>query len=640
MISVTLEDGRSKDFEGSICLLEALRAIDKKLAKETVAAEWQGQLLDLRQEVAESGRLKPIKLTDPEGLEILRHSTAHLLAHAVKTLYPHAKIAIGPVVESGFYYDIELAESISTEDLCNITREMKRIVSKNYPVIRSQVSRDAAIRIFTEKNETYKVEIISALPEEAEISLYQQGDFTDLCRGPHVPSTGYIRAFQLTKVAGAYWRGEAANPMLRRIYGTAWPTEGELSAYLKRLEEAEKRDHRKLAQKMGLFHFQKEAPGMVFWHPRGWTLNQVIRRYIQSVVQRDYQEVNTPQLVDRTLWEASGHWGQFSAEMFSLKSDHKDYAIKPMNCPCHIQLFKQGLKSYRELPLRFFEFGCCHRQELSGALHGLMRVRAMTQDDGHIFCTESQMHQEVLKFMQQLHTVYTDFGFTELIYKLATRPVQRVGETALWDKAEQALSQALDESGVNWEVLPGEGAFYGPKIEFSLKDCLGRIWQCGTIQVDFSMPARLGAEYVNTSGEKEVPVLLHRAILGSLERFIGILLEHYAGFLPLWLSPVQVVVMSVTEKQNAYAQHITDLLERSNIRASLDLRNEKIGFKIREHAMARVPYQVIIGDRECESETISARCGTMHIEAVAPEVFVDKLLAEIHEKQPLQGVNY
>ncbi|MBV9576577.1 MAG: threonine--tRNA ligase, partial [Gammaproteobacteria bacterium] len=531
-----------------------------------------------------------------------------LLAHAVKTLFPTAQVTIGPVIENGFYYDFAYEQPFSIEDLAQIEAKMHELADKNYQVSRKIMSRDEAIDFFKALGEEYKVKIIQAIPAEETLTLYEQGDFADLCRGPHVPSTGMLKAFKLTKVSGAYWRGDSNNEMLQRIYGTAWKDKKALEAYLKNLEEAEKRDHRKLAKTMDLFHIQEEAPGMVFWHPNGWVIYKAIKDYISNKIsEQGYQEIVTPQIVDIELWKKSGHWANFSEEMFTVKTGERTFAVKPMNCPCHVQVFKQGLKSYRDLPLRLAEFGCVHRNEMTGAMHGLMRVRQLTQDDGHIFCTEEQVPEEAAKVLQSVIETYRDFGFNEVIFKLATRPEKRIGSDELWDHAEGALAQALTSVGFNYELRPGEGAFYGPKIEFHLKDCLGRMWQCATLQLDYAMPHRLEASYIAEDGTKKVPVMLHRAILGSVERFIGILLEHYAGKLPVWLVPVQAVVMNITHKQIDFVEEITRELKKYGLRAKSDLRNEKIGFKIREHTIEHIPYLLVVGDKEVESRTVSVR---------------------------------
>ena len=567
-------------------------------------------------------------------MEVIRHSTAHLLAQAVKRLFPSAQVTIGPVIDDGFYYDFAFERTFTPEDLVEIEKEMHKIVGEAIDVERIVMRRNDAVEYFRGIGEAYKAEIIESIPGDEEISLYRQGEFTDLCRGPHVPDTGRLKAFRLMKIAGAYWRGDARNEMLQRIYGTAWPDKKALKGYLHRLEEAEKRDHRKIAKKLDLFHMQEEAPGMVFWHDKGWTLYRLIEQYIrQQLWDKDYIEVNTPQMVDRSLWEKSGHWDKFGDMIFTTQSEHRDYAIKPMNCPCHVQIYNQGIKSYRDLPIRMAEFGSCHRNEPSGTLHGLMRVRNFVQDDAHIFCTEDQIQEEVVAFIDLLFDVYLAFGFEQILIKLSTRPENRVGADAVWDKAEKALELALDSKELDWELQPGEGAFYGPKIEFSLKDCLGRIWQCGTIQVDFSMPDRLGAHFIAEDSSKQVPVMLHRAILGSLERFIGILIEHYAGTFPVWLSPVQVVVLNIADRHADYAKEICRILKKQGFRVNLDLRNEKIGFKIREHSMQRVPYLIIVGDKELENNTVAVRTQKGEdLGSKSLDNFVDLIIADVDER--------
>jgi threonyl-tRNA synthetase len=544
----------------------------------------------------------------PEGLDVIRHSTAHLLAYAVKELFSDAQVTIGPVIENGFYYDFSYKRPFTPDDLAAIEKRMAELAKRDLPVTREVWPRDKAVEFFKSIGEHYKAEIIAFIPSGEDVSLYREGDFIDLCRGPHVPSTGKLKVFKLMKVAGAYWRGDSKNEMLQRIYGTAWAKKEEQDAHLHMLEEAEKRDHRRLAKQLDLFHMQDEAPGLVFWHPHGWTIWQQIEQYMRRVYQENgYQEVKCPQILDRTLWEKSGHWDNYKENMFTTSSENRDYAVKPMNCPGHVQIFNTGLRSYRELPLRYGEFGACHRNEPSGALHGIMRVRGFTQDDGHIFCSEAQIQPEVAKFIDLLIDTYRDFGFTDIIYKLSTRPTKRVGSDETWDVAEKALADALNGKGVTWEKVPGEGAFYGPKIEFSLQDSIGRVWQCGTIQVDFSMPARLGAEYVDEDNTRKTPVMLHRAIVGSMERFIGILLENYAGALPVWLAPVQVVVMNISANQSGYAETVVGQLRRAGIRAHADLRNEKITYKIREHSLQKLPYQVIVGDKERAAQTVAVR---------------------------------
>jgi threonyl-tRNA synthetase len=605
---ITLPDGSTRQFDHSVTLMEVAESIGAGLAKAALAGRIDGKLVDLSRLVDTDATVEIVTGRDADGLEVIRHSTAHLLAQAVKSLFPEAQVTIGPVVDNGFYYDFAFERPFTPEDLAAIEKKMEELVSQAIPVRREVMPRDQAIEFFLNQGEKYKAEIIRDIPEGQDISLYAQGDFTDLCRGPHVPDTGKLRAFKLMKVAGAYWRGDSRNEMLQRVYGTAWADKKDLKDYLSRLEEAERRDHRKIAKTLNLFHMQEEAPGMVFWHPKGWVLWQTVEQYMRAVFRDNgYREIRTPLVVSRTLWEKSGHWDKFQAEMFTTHSEERDYAIKPMNCPCHIQVYNQGLKSYRELPLRLAEFGSCHRNELSGVLHGLMRVRGFTQDDAHIFCGEEQIQDEVSRFIDLLHKVYADFGFDKVLVKLSTRPEKRVGSDEVWDKAEAALETALNSKGLEWKLQPGEGAFYGPKIEFSLSDCLDRVWQCGTIQVDFSMPERLGAVYVAEDGSKRTPVMLHRAILGSMERFIGILIEHYAGYFPLWLAPVQAVVLNITDSQAEYAETVAAELGKQGLRVDTDLRNEKIGFKIREHSMQRVPYLLIIGDKEVESRTVSIR---------------------------------
>ncbi|MEY3787229.1 MAG: threonine--tRNA ligase [Pseudomonadota bacterium] len=605
---ITLPDGSSREFDHAVTVMDVAKSIGSGLAKATLAARVDGVLVDASTLLTQDASLQIITAKDDDGVEVIRHSTAHLLAQAVKQLYPEAQVTIGPVIENGFYYDFAYQRPFTPDDLIAIEAKMQQLVAEDFAISRSVLSRDAAVDFFRGSGESYKAELIESIPADQDLSLYQQGEFTDLCRGPHVPSTGKLSSFKLMKIAGAYWRGNSENEMLQRIYGTAWGDKKELQAYLHRLEEAEKRDHRKLAKTQDLFHTQEEAPGMVFWHEKGWVIYQQIEQFIREKLRvNGYGEVKTPQLVDRSLWEKSGHWDKFGAMIFTTHSENRDYAIKPMNCPCHVQIYNQGIKSYRDLPIRIAEFGSCHRNEPSGTLHGLMRVRNFVQDDAHIFCTEGQIQDEVSTFIDMLFSVYSDFGFEEVIMKLSTRPENRVGDDSVWDKAETALELALNNKGLKWELQPGEGAFYGPKIEFSLKDCIGRVWQCGTIQVDFSMPGRLGATYIAEDGSKQVPVMLHRAILGSLERFIGILIEQYAGTFPVWLSPVQVMVLDIADRHAEYATQVMKLLEKQGVRVKIDLRNEKIGFKIREHSMQRIPYLVIIGDKELEEQNITVR---------------------------------
>ena len=608
---ITLPDGSQRVFENPVSVREVAAAIGPGLAKAALAGKVDGRLVDTSHLIAEDVTLALITERDPEGLEIIRHSSAHLLAHAVKQLYPTAQVTIGPVIENGFYYDFAFERPFTPDDLTRIQARMEELAGRDIPISRSVMARDEAVAFFRSIGEEYKAQIIADIPADQALSLYRQDDFIDLCRGPHVPSTGKLKAFRLMKVAGAYWRGDSRNAMLQRIYGTAWLDQKALKAYLHRLEEAEKRDHRRVGKALDLFHLQEEAPGMVFWHDRGWRIYIEVHNYIRQMLrERGYQEIHTPQIVDRSLWERSGHWEKFRADMFTTASENRDYAIKPMNCPCHIQVYNQGLRSYRDLPLRLAEFGSCHRNEPSGTLHGLMRVRNFVQDDAHIFCTEEQIQSEVSAFMDLLFEVYADFGFTEVQLALATRPEQRVGSDEVWDKAEVALELALNRTGRPWTLKPGEGAFYGPKIEYVLRDCLDRLWQCGTIQVDFSMPGRLDAHYIAEDGGKRVPVMLHRAILGSLERFIGILIEQYAGALPAWLAPTQAIVLNITDHQAEYATRVEKSLMQQGFRVTADLRNEKIGFKIREHTLQRIPYLLVVGDREMATETVAVRTRT------------------------------
>ena len=608
MISVTLPDGSQRQFEHPVSIYDVAFDIGAGLARAALAGKVNGELVDTHYLIKQDADIAIITERDEEGLDIIRHSTSHLMAQAVKQIFPEAQVTIGPVIDDGFYYDFSYKPGFTPEDLIKIEKRMADLIKQDLPVVREEVSREAGIEKFRAMGENYKAEILEDIPKGEILSLYGQGDFTDLCRGPHVPSTGKLKAFKLMKLAGAYWRGNSDNEMLQRIYGTAWADKKALKQYLHRLEEAEKRDHRKIGKALDLFHHQEEAAGMVFWHDNGWRIFREVESYIRDVLQNnDYEEVRTPQVVDRSLWEKSGHWDKFGDMIFSTHSENRDYAVKPMNCPCHVQIFNQGLKSYRDLPLRMAEFGSCHRNEPSGTLHGLMRLRSFTQDDAHIFCTEEQIQDEVSTFMDILQEVYADFGFNDIIVKLSTRPENRVGSDAVWDKAEESLEKALNNKGLNWDLQLGEGAFYGPKIEFSLKDCLGRVWQCGTIQVDFSMPERLDAKYIADDGTKQVPVMLHRAILGSLERFIGILIEEYAGSFPTWLSPCQVVVMGISEHQAEYAKKITKELKNKGFRVDIDLRNEKIGYKIREHTLRRVPYLIVVGDREAQNNAVAVR---------------------------------
>ncbi|RNF51920.1 threonine--tRNA ligase [Marinomonas hwangdonensis] len=641
---ITLPDGSQRSFSNPVTVMQVAEDIGPGLAKATVAGRIDGTLVDACELITDDAKLSIITGKDPEGVEIIRHSFAHLVGHAVKQLYPTAEMAIGPVIDEGFYYDIAYERPFTPEDLAVIEKRIGDLIKTDYDVVKTMTPIAEARQQFIDRGETYKVALIDDMDESIqEVGLYHHEEYMDMCRGPHVPNTRVLRHFKLMKLAGAYWRGDSSNEMLQRIYGTAWNDKKELKAYLTRIEEAEKRDHRKLGKKLDLFHVQEEAPGMVFWHPKGWRLYQVVEQYMrQKQLDNNYQEVKTPQIVDRVLWEKSGHWGKYHENMFTTHSENRDYAVKPMNCPCHIQVYNQGLKSYRDLPFRMAEFGSCHRNEPSGALHGIMRVRNFVQDDGHIFVTEGQIQQEVSEFIALLHEVYADFGFDNIIYRLSTRPEQRVGSDEVWDKAEKSLSDALDSAGLDWEELPGEGAFYGPKIEFSLKDAIGRVWQCGTIQVDFSMPTRLGAQYVSEDGSRQTPVMLHRAIVGSLERFIGILIEDTEGAFPVWLAPEQVVIMNITDRQADYCADLAKTLNSNGFRAKLDLRNEKIGFKIREHTLQRVPYMIVVGDKEVEQQQVAVRTrtgedlGVMSISEF--EGFLQKEVARRSRKQEMEIV--
>jgi len=627
MPNIRLPDGSQKSFPAPVTVAEVAQAIGAGLARAALAGKVNGKLVDTSFRIESDAEVSIVTDRDAEGLEILRHSTAHLLAHAVKELFPDAQVTIGPVIENGFYYDFSYKRPFTPEDLAAIERRMAEIAKRDHPVVRKTMPRDEAVKFFRDQGEVYKAEIIASIPQGEEISLYEQGGFVDLCRGPHVPSTGKLKVFKLMRLAGAYWRGDSKNEMLQRVYGTAWAKKDEQDAYLKMLEEAEKRDHRRLGTQLDLFHTQEEAPGLVFWHPKGWTLWQVVEQYMRRVYRDNgYQEVRGPQILDRSLWEKTGHWQNFRENMFTTASENRDYAIKPMNCPGHILIFNKGIRSYRELPLRYGEFGSCHRNEPSGALHGLMRVRGFVQDDGHIFCTEDQILPECLAYTALLQKVYRDFGFTDIIYKVATRPEKRIGADEVWDKAEAALKEALHRAGVEFSISPGEGAFYGPKIEYSLKDALGRVWQCGTMQVDFSMPGRLGAEYVADDNSRRTPVMLHRAIVGSMERFIGILIENYAGAFPLWLAPEQVVVMNITEHQAEYAAEVAGRLRAAGWRAVEDLRNEKISYKIREHSLQKLPYHLIVGDKEKQAGTVAVRTRAGEdLGAMTLESFIERL---------------
>ncbi|QDF96213.1 threonine--tRNA ligase [Azoarcus sp. DD4] len=608
MPNITLPDGSVRSFDHPVTVADVAASIGAGLAKAALAGRIDGRLVDLSCRIESDIGLAIVTDKSAEGLDIIRHSTAHLLAHAVKELFPDAQVTIGPVIENGFYYDFSYKRPFTPEDLAAIEKRMAELAKRELPVAREVWARDKAVAFFESIGEHYKAEIIASIPSGEDVSLYRQGDFVDLCRGPHVPSTGKLKVFKLTKLAGAYWRGDSKNEMLQRVYGTAWAKKEDLDAYLHMLEEAEKRDHRKLGRQLDLFHIQEEAPGMVFWHAKGWTLWQQVEQYLRQTIGRHgYQEVKTPQIVDRSLWEKSGHWGMYSDLMFTTQSEKRDYAVKPMNCPCHIQIFNQGLKSYRDLPLRMAEFGSCHRNEPSGSLHGIMRVRNFVQDDAHIFCTDEQVQGEAAAFIALLQKVYADFGFQDIQIKLSTRPEKRVGADEQWDMAEAALAAALDAQGLVYELQPGEGAFYGPKIEFSLKDCLNRVWQCGTLQLDFNLPVRLGAEYVAEDNTKKYPVMLHRAIVGSLERFIGILIEHYAGAMPLWLAPVHAVVMNISEGQADYAADVAEQLKQAGFRVEADLRNEKINYKIREHSVHKLPYQLVVGEKEKAAGVVAVR---------------------------------
>jgi threonyl-tRNA synthetase len=634
---ITLPDGSRREYPQPITVAEVAASIGKGLARAALAGKINGKLVDTSYRIDADSELRIITDTDPEGLDIIRHSTAHLLAQAVKQLFPEAQVTIGPVIEDGFYYDFAYKRPFTEEDLRAIEAKMEELAARNDTVTRSVMKRDEAVAFFRSIGEEYKAQIIEDIPQDEGISLYRQGEFIDLCRGPHVPETGRLKAFKLTKVAGAYWRGDSRNEMLQRIYGTAWSSKQALDAYLHRLAEAEKRDHRKIGRQLDLFHVQEEAPGMVFWHDHGWRIFLQVVSYIRDRLQEHgYQEVHTPQVLDRSLWERSGHWEKFSELMFTTESEKREFAVKPMNCPGHVQIFNQGLKSYRDLPLRMAEFGSCHRNEPSGTLHGIMRVRNFTQDDAHIFCSEDQIQPEVSALIDLVFKVYGDFGFRDVLIKLSTRPAKRVGSDEIWDKAEHALELALNNKGLAWDLEPGEGAFYGPKVDFSLRDSLERVWQCGTIQVDFSMPGRLGAYYISEDGSKQVPVMLHRAILGSLERFIGILLEEYAGALPVWLAPVQVVVLSITDKQADYARGVEEKLVAAGFRAESDLRNEKIGFKIREHTLQRVPYLLVIGQREVQAGTVAVR--TRKGEDLGP-IGIEALIEKLARETASRGVN-
>ncbi|TMH66754.1 MAG: threonine--tRNA ligase [Betaproteobacteria bacterium] len=635
MPAIRLPNGAIKTFEAPISVADVAASIGPGLAKAALAGKVDGRLVDTSYVIDRDAAVAIVTEKDPEGLDVLRHSTAHLLAYAVKELFPDAQVTIGPVIEDGFYYDFSYKRPFTPEDLAAIEKKMADLAQKNEPVVRSLLPRDDAVKLFERIGEHYKAEIIASIPSNDPISLYTEGKFTDLCRGPHVPSTGKLKVFKLMKVAGAYWRGDSRNEMLQRIYGTAWAKKEDQDAYLRRIEEAEKRDHRKLGRQLDLFHQEDIAPGLVFWHPKGWTVWQQVEQYMRRVYQDNgYLEVRAPQILDRSLWEKSGHWENFKENMFTTESEKRDFAVKPMNCPGHVLIFNSDLRSYRDLPLRYGEFGACHRNEPSGALHGLMRVRGFTQDDGHIFCTEEQIQPECTSFNQLALDVYRDFGFSDVVIKLALRPEKRLGDDSAWDRAENALRDALRACNVQWTELPGEGAFYGPKIEYHLKDSIGRSWQCGTMQVDFQMPARLGAEYVAADDTRKVPVMLHRAIVGSLERFIGILIEHYAGAMPLWLAPLQAVVLTITDRQAAYAERVAGALRAAGFRVAADLRNEKITYKIREHSLQKLPYQLIVGDKELEANSVAVRTrGGEDLGSMS----LDALLARLREEAAGHG---
>jgi len=634
MLNITLPDGSRREFPGPVSVAEVAASIGSGLAKAALGGKVDGQLVDTSHRIEADAQLSIVTDKDADGLEFIRHSTAHLLAYAVKELFPQAQVTIGPVIENGFYYDFAYKRPFTPDDLAAIEKRMGELAAKNEPVVRRVLPRDEAVAYFKGLGEHYKAEIIGSIPAGQDVSLYREGNFEDLCRGPHVPSTGKLKYFKLMKVAGAYWRGDQANEQLQRIYGTAWPTKEALAQYLTMLEEAEKRDHRKLGRELDLFHMDEHSPGTVFWHPLGWTVWQEVEQYMRRVYRDNgYQEVKGPQIVDRVLWEKSGHWEKYRDAMFTTESEKREYALKPMNCPGHILIFKQGIKSYRDLPLRYGEFGQCHRNEPSGGLHGIMRVRAFTQDDGHIFCTEDMILPECLAYTALLQKVYKDFGFKDIVYKVATRPAARIGSDEIWDKAESALIDSLKASGCDYELAPGEGAFYGPKIEYTLKDALGRPWQCGTMQVDFSMAERLDAVYVAESSERKHPVMLHRAIVGSLERFIGILIEQYAGALPAWLAPVQVVVSAITENQADYGSEVTKSLQKQGVRVSLDLRNEKISYKIREHSMQKVPFILVVGDKEKANGTVAVRArGNLDLGVMPLADFQQKISSDIASK--------
>ncbi|HEY8101959.1 MAG TPA: threonine--tRNA ligase [Burkholderiaceae bacterium] len=634
MVSVRLPDGSQRQFDAPVTVAQVAANIGTGLAKAALAGKVDGKVVDTSFLIDHDVDLAIVTDKDADGLEVIRHSTAHLLAYAVKELFPDAQVTIGPVIDNGFYYDFSYKRPFTPEDLATIEKKMAELAKKDEPVTRKVLPRDEAVAYFKSIGEAYKAEIIESIPADQDVSLYSEGKFTDLCRGPHVPSTGKLKVFKLMKLAGAYWRGDSKNEMLQRVYGTAWAKKEEQDAYLNMLEEAEKRDHRKLGRALDLFHFQDEAPGLIFWHPKGWTVWQQVEQYMRRVYQENgYQEVKAPQILDRSLWEKSGHWENYKENMFTTESENRAYALKPMNCPGHVQIYRSNMHSYRELPLRYGEFGQCHRNEPSGSLHGMMRVRGFTQDDGHIFCSEDQILDECVAFTTLLQKVYADFGFTEVIYKVATRPEKRVGSDEAWDKAENALIESLKRSGCEYEIAPGDGAFYGPKLEYTLKDAIGRMWQCGTIQVDFSMPVRLGAEYVAEDNTRKIPVMLHRAILGSLERFIGMLIENFSGALPLWLAPVQVSILNISDAQADYAQKVAENLKKQGFRVQTDLRNEKITYKIREHSVQKLPYIVVVGDKERDANTVAVRArGNVDLGVMPIDDLVKRLKNEVETK--------
>ena len=635
MVTITLPDGSQREFDSAVTVAQVAGSIGAGLAKAALAGKVNGELVDTSHVISADAHLAIITDKDAEGVDVIRHSTAHLLAYAVKSLYPDAQVTIGPVIENGFYYDFAYKRPFTPDDLIAIEAKMAELAKKDEPITREEWSRDDAVKFFTEQGEQYKAELIAAIPADQKISLYREGDFIDLCRGPHVPSTGKLKVFKLMKLAGAYWRGDSNNEMLQRVYGTAWAKKEDQAAYLHMLEEAEKRDHRKLGKAMDLFHMQDEAPGLVFWHPKGWTIWQEVEQYMRKVYRDNgYQEVKAPQILDSTLWEKTGHWGNYKDNMFTTESENRNYALKPMNCPGHIQIYNHGLHSYRDLPLRYGEFGQCHRNETSGSLHGIMRVRGFTQDDGHIFCTEDQIQAEVAAFNALTRQVYDDFGFTDVSLKLALRPENRIGSDETWDKAENAMREAIRSSGATWEELPGEGAFYGPKIEYHLKDSIGRSWQCGTMQVDYFMPQRLGATYIDENDARQTPVMLHRAIVGSLERFIGILIENHAGALPTWLAPTQVVIANISQSQAEYVAQVAQELEKQGLRVQLDLRNEKITYKIREHSLQKVPYIVVVGDKERDAHSVAVRArGNQDLGVMSVSAFVEHIMADVNCKK-------